>query len=119
MVGSSLRHWLVHIFSACLKGRQDEGAYANRAQCMSKECTTRMAFTPMPSIHISHVHRQLRAPVLNDEPDAHDAVLWNKTNRLVNAAAAWQIRRVMPVEVATLDESALAKMTTPELAKPL
>ncbi|CAH0486423.1 unnamed protein product [Peronospora farinosa] len=44
MVGSSLRHWLVHIFSACLKGRQDEGAYANRVHCMGKECTKKMLF---------------------------------------------------------------------------
>ncbi|RQM18535.1 hypothetical protein KXD40_007066 [Peronospora effusa] len=117
MVGSGLRHWLVHIFSACLKGRQDEGAYADRVHCMSKECTKKMASTPLSSIHISRVHLQPRVPVINDEPDAHDEVLWNKTNRLVNAAAAWQIRRVMPVDVATLDESVLSKMTTPELAK--
>ncbi|CAH0515688.1 unnamed protein product [Peronospora belbahrii] len=76
-----------------------------------------MASTPMPSINISHVHLQPCAPVINDKSDAQDIILWNKTNLLVNAAAAWHIRRVMPVEVAILDISALAKMTSPKLAQ--
>ena len=87
--------------------------YANHGHCMGKAGTKKMAFTLASSIQISHIHLEPRGPV-----DAHyDPVHWNKTNCLVNAAAAWQIRRVMPVDVATLNESVLATMTTPELAK--
>ncbi|EGZ20063.1 hypothetical protein PHYSODRAFT_264453 [Phytophthora sojae] len=122
-------HWFARVFSDCLKGKHedDEESYVEWVSCVNKKVASGIALTPVPPIGISPVHLQPCTPALvfnNNragtpcpEKDVLDAALWTETNRLVNAAAAWQIRRVMPIEAAALDEAALAKMTSPELAR--
>ncbi|KAE9060944.1 hypothetical protein PF010_g30011 [Phytophthora fragariae] len=109
--------WFARVFSDCLKGKHDDESYKEWATCVNKEGTNVVELTPVFSIGISPVHLQPCAPVVDNGPDTLDAALWTETNRLVNAAAAWQIRRVMPVEAAALNETALAEMTSPELAR--
>ncbi|KAG7386848.1 hypothetical protein PHYPSEUDO_015158 [Phytophthora pseudosyringae] len=117
MAGMNVRSWFSRVFGDCLKGRRNDEAYVDWVHCVDKEGTSRMALTPVPSIDISPVRLQPCAAATGDETRGQeDPVRWTETNRLVNAAAAWQIRRVMPIEAATLDEAELDQMTTPELA---
>ncbi|KAG3111900.1 hypothetical protein PI124_g9471 [Phytophthora idaei] len=117
MAGTNVRRWFARVFGDCLKGKRNDEVYVDWVHCVGKEGTSRVVLTPVPLINISPIRLQPCTPAIRDEPSAQeDSVLWTATNRLINAAAAWQIRRVMPVEVAMLDEFELEKMTTPELA---
>jgi hypothetical protein len=115
-----VRRWFGRVFGDCLKGRRDDEAYVDWVHYGGKPGVV-VALTPVASVNISPVRLQPCAPAFavatpGDE-EAQDPLLWTETNRLVNAAAAWQIRRVMPVEVNALDESTLSKITSPQLAK--
>ncbi|OWZ00895.1 hypothetical protein PHMEG_00027817 [Phytophthora megakarya] len=110
MAGASIRQWVLRIFGDCLKKHNDE-VNVDFVNDVGKENTTIVALTPAPLIDILPVHLQPCAPA-----NSLDPVLWTETNRLVNAAAAWQIRGVMPVDVATMSYFTLVMTTTPELA---
>ncbi|KAJ8569499.1 hypothetical protein ON010_g5761 [Phytophthora cinnamomi] len=111
----NVSRWFTRVFSDCLKWRKRETEpYKEWVTCASKEDSSGVILTPVPLVDISSVHLQPCASVIDN---TLDAALWTESNRLVNAAAAWQIRRVMPNEATAMDEAALAKMTSPELAQ--
>ncbi|ETL98638.1 hypothetical protein L917_04324 [Phytophthora nicotianae] len=117
MIGTDVRSWFARVFGGCLKRSHNDEAYVDRVHCVGKDGTRRSALTPVSWIGISPIRLQPCTPAANNQSGAlEDPMLWSETNRLVNAAAAWQIRRVMPIDVATLNDVELEKITTPELA---
>ncbi|GMF80686.1 unnamed protein product [Phytophthora fragariaefolia] len=100
-------HSVASVFSDCFK----------RKHGVSKESASDTYLTPGPAIDISPVYLQPCTPGTDCGSATLDPARWAESNRLANAAAAWQIRRMMPVEAAALDEPAMSKMTTPDIAR--